>query len=247
MSKIKNELKSIAVELNNFLGSYIRIHDAVFRFSWRKSIPLPFIFKVIDFNDLYSQAAQILSELETRNQQINNVIKDTTPKQKRFAHFLSDYCTALIETVSLLKEILHQLYLKSQRSNKYSLNEHKKQCGLYQNAVDKHVSIGSQLNELYRELHNSSKLDYDEIEDVLKKWNKNSAEEVYWELKMGGAGEDIARRVTSGKDLLDKYLQLRNRLRQKGASRKGELLKSAFDIQELIAKGQANSQERRRS
>jgi len=79
-----------------------------------------------------------------------------------------------------------------------------------------------------------------EIEDVLRKWNKNSAEEVYWELKIPGAGEDIARRVTNDKDLLDKYLQLRNQLRQKGASRKEELLKSAFDIQELIAKGQTD-------
>lgn len=76
-----------------------------------------------------------------------------------------------------------------------------------------------------------------EIEDVLRKWNKNSAEEVYWELKIAGAGEDIARRVTNDKDLLDKYLQLRNQLRQKGASRKEELLKSAFDIQKLIANG----------
>jgi hypothetical protein len=84
------------------------------------------------------------------------------------------------------------------------------------------------------------------IGDVLKKWNKNSAEEVYWELIMAGAGEDIARRVTSDKDLLDKYLQLRNQLREKGASRKDELLKSAFDIQELIAKGQINSREKRR-
>jgi len=79
-----------------------------------------------------------------------------------------------------------------------------------------------------------------EIEDVLRKWNKNSAEEVYWELKIAGAGEDIARRVTNDKDLLDKYLQLRNQLRQKGASREEELLKSAFDIQELIAKGQTD-------
>jgi len=84
-----------------------------------------------------------------------------------------------------------------------------------------------------------------EIEDILRKRNKNSAEEVYWELKIAGAGEDIARRVTSDKDLLDKYLQLRNQLRQKGASRKGELLKSAFGIQKLIAKGQTDSQEKR--
>lgn len=159
MSDLKNELKSIAVEVNGLLGKYITIHDAVFKFSWRKIIPLPFIFKAIDFNNLHNQAKQILSELETCNQRIDTLIENTTQKERRFARFLSEYCMALIETVSLLKEILYQLYLKGENSNKYSLSEYNKQCALYKDAVSNYTSMGSQLNELYQELYGGSKPD----------------------------------------------------------------------------------------
>lgn len=152
MSELKKELKLIAVEVNELLGRYIEINDAIFKFSWRKIIPLPFIFKPIDFGHLHSEAKQILSQLETCNQQINSLLEDLTQKESRFAHFLSKYCMTLIETVSLLKGIIHQLCLKSEGSEKYSLTEHNKQCNLYKNAVDKYRTMGSQLNELYQEI-----------------------------------------------------------------------------------------------
>jgi len=151
MSAVRNELKSIAIEVNDILSRYIEIHDDVFKFSWRKIIPLPFVFKSIDFNDVHTQVKQILSELETCNEQINGLIENIAQKESRFAHFLSEYCIALIETVSLLKEILYQLYLKSQNSNEYSLSEYNKHCDLYKKAVDKYSSMGNRLNELYAE------------------------------------------------------------------------------------------------
>ncbi|MDO8885653.1 hypothetical protein [Candidatus Oleimmundimicrobium sp.] len=153
MSDLKNELRLIAVEVNELLSRYIEIHNAVFKFSWRKIIPLPFVFKSINFNDLHSRAKQILSELEACNQQINSLIEDTTQKESRFAHFLSEYCGALIKTVSLLKEILHQLHLKSENSSKYNLSKYNKQCDLYNEAVNKYSSMGGRLNELYSEFN----------------------------------------------------------------------------------------------
>jgi len=108
-----------------------------------------------------------------------------------------------------------------------------------QELIDTHC-IGAEtriFNWLYQKYFNEEyKPDRMEIEDVLRKWNKNSTEEVYWELMTTGAGEDIARRVISDKDLLDKYFQLRNQLRQKGVSNKNALLKIAMDMQDLIAK-----------
>lgn len=150
MSELEQELKLIAVEVNVLLSRYIEIHDTVFKFSWRKIIPLPFIFKPIDFGYLQSGAEQILSQLETCNQQINNLMEGLMHKQRDFAHFLSEYCVTLIETISLLRGILHQLHLKSQGSGKYSLTEYNRQCDLYKNAVVKYSATGDQLNELYR-------------------------------------------------------------------------------------------------
>jgi len=99
---------------------------------------------------LQSCAEQILSQLETCNQQIDNLIESLTQKERDFAHFLSGYCMTLIETVSLLRGILHQLHLKSQGSGKYSLAEYNSQFDLYKTAVDKYTTMGTQLNELYK-------------------------------------------------------------------------------------------------
>lgn len=153
MSGVKNELKSIAIKVNDLLSRYIGIHDVVFKFSWRKIIPLPFIFKTTDFNSLHIQAKQIFSELETCHEQIDDLIEKTAHKESRFAHFLSEYCISLIETVSLLKKILYQLYLKSQDSKEYGLGEYNKQCNLYKKAVNKYSNMGGRLNELYAEFN----------------------------------------------------------------------------------------------
>jgi len=152
MSGARKKLKSIAVEINTLLSKYIEIHDALFKFSWRKIIPLPFIFRPIDFDHLHGCAGQILSQLETCNQQVNSLAEELTQKENRFAGFLSEYCMTLIETVSLLEGILHQLQLKSEHSKGYSLAEHNKQCALYEKAVDKYMTMGDQLNELYQEI-----------------------------------------------------------------------------------------------
>lgn len=150
MSESKEVLKLIAVQINELLGKYIEIHDAVFKLSWRKIIPLPFIFKRVDFGHLHTGAEQILSQLGTCDQRINNLTEGLTQQENRFAHFLSEYCVALIETVSLLRGILDQLHLKSEDSGRYSLTEYNRECDLYKNAVDKYSAMGNQLNELYR-------------------------------------------------------------------------------------------------
>lgn len=151
MQDLKGELKSIAFDVNELLSRYTKIHDCVFKFSWREIIPLPFFFKKIDFKGLHTQATQLLHELENCNQRINNLIEDIAQKESRFAHFLSEYCMTLIETISILKGILYQLYLKSENSNEYSLSEHNKKINLYKGAIDKYTSMGSRLNELYSE------------------------------------------------------------------------------------------------
>lgn len=159
MPNSRNELKAIAIGINDLLKGYVEIHNAVFRFSWRRMIPLPFIFEAIDFDDLRSRAKHILSELETCNQRIDSLIGETAQKESRFAHFLSEYCMALIETVCLLKKILYQLCLRSENSNEYRLSEYNSQCNLYKEAVNKYTTMGGRLNELYSEFNQSRSRD----------------------------------------------------------------------------------------
>jgi len=149
----KNEHNAIALRINNLLSEYIIIHDEVFKFSWRKIIPLPFIFKVINFHDLHEKADEILNNLEKCNDDISRILSEVSDKESRFAHFLSEYCLALTNTVSLLKEMLYQLYLKSKNSGDYSLSKHNSLSKEYDKAVKKYYSMGNRLNELYTEFN----------------------------------------------------------------------------------------------
>ena len=151
MTNTRNELRSIAIEVNSLLSRYIVIHDAVFKFSLRKVIPLPSIFKAIDFGDLYNQAKQIIAELEKYNRETEDLIQKATQIERRFGLSLSEYCVALIETVSLLRDILFQLYLKSQNLSGYRLSEYNKQCDLYKKAASEYRSLGGRLNDVYSE------------------------------------------------------------------------------------------------
>jgi hypothetical protein len=146
----EEELKLIAVQVDGLLSRYIEINDAIFKFSWRKIIPLPFVFKPIDFGQLHYLAGEILSQLFVCDQQLRMLREDLTENEGLFADCLSEYCSTLIETVSLLKGITYQLNLKSERPEEYSLTEYQLQSRLYHDAVDKYTAMGDQLDELYQ-------------------------------------------------------------------------------------------------
>ena len=149
----KNELDEIALKINNLLSEYIIIHDEVFKFSWRKIIPLPFIFKAINFHDLHEKADKVLNNLEQCNDDLSRILSEVSDKESRFAHFLSEYCLVLTNTVSLLKEMLYQLYLKSENSGDYILSKHNSLSKEYDEAVRKYYNMGNRLNELYTEFN----------------------------------------------------------------------------------------------
>jgi phage-related minor tail protein len=149
----KNELNEIFLKINNLLNEYIVIHDEVFKFSWRKIIPLPFIFKAINFHNLQQKAEEILNELEQCNNDLNKILSKVSDKESRCAHFLSEYCLALTNTVSLLNNMLHQLYLKSENSGDYNLSKHNSLSKEYDEAVQKYYGMGNRLNELYKEFN----------------------------------------------------------------------------------------------
>ena len=130
----------------------------IFKFSWRKIIPLPFIFKPIDCTGLNRLLRELLSELKDYTQELSSLLEVTNEQESQFANVLLTYCEALIQTISLLEEITHLLALKSKGSNKYNLKEHNEKCELYNSSVSRYVSIGGQMNDLYQRLYGSRKI-----------------------------------------------------------------------------------------
>ena len=43
------DLPEELIRANAILREYVAIHDAIFKFSWRKTLPIPGIFKATDF------------------------------------------------------------------------------------------------------------------------------------------------------------------------------------------------------
>lgn len=145
-----SELKLIAIRTDRLLRRYIEIHDAVYKFSWRKIVPLPFIYKPIDFSSLNSQLKEILLELQEDVQAISHLLEVTQGQESHFGNVLLEYGEALIQAISFLEEITYLLTLKSNGSRDYSYTEHNEKCELYANAVSRYVSIGNELNDLYQ-------------------------------------------------------------------------------------------------
>lgn len=147
----KYELNETALKINNLLSKYIIIHDEVFKFSWRKIIPLPFIFKTMNFLDLHEKANEIMNNLKQCNDAVNRILSEASDQESRFAYFLSEYCLSLINTVSRLKGMLYQLYLKSENSGDYNLLKHNSLSAEYKKAVREYQNMGARLNKLHTE------------------------------------------------------------------------------------------------
>ena len=147
MPDISKQLSNTAFELQNLLRRYNAIHNAIFKFSCRKIFPFRFIFKAIDYSQLNNRASQLLFELENCNKYLSELIPKATPLIEEAARALSEYCTAIIKTVALLREITYQRYLKSENSGDYSIEKYNETCNQYDESIKKYLSIGKKLNK----------------------------------------------------------------------------------------------------
>jgi hypothetical protein len=157
MDTIKTELLQIATHVNRLLTSYISIHDSVFRFNWRHAIPLPFIFKPIDYPLLQQQAVAVVAQLRDSESALRNLrlVADSLSlpdPEIHFLHFMSDYVLALIETLVRLETVLNELRKKAEDPFSYKYSEYQHDLERYREAVAVYKSMGGRLNEVYYQL-----------------------------------------------------------------------------------------------
>jgi hypothetical protein len=136
MNKIPDEI----YQAHTILERYVVIHDTIFKFSWRKAIPIPGIFKPID----YGQHAEELNALASALQQIIITIANKTDIPDVFQKFVA----ALFETIKFLRDICTRLYHKSEGDlQSYPMNEYKADMARYEDLVNRYHSLGSAVNE----------------------------------------------------------------------------------------------------
>jgi hypothetical protein len=133
------DLPEELIQAHAVLDEYVAIHDAIFKFSWRKALPIPGLFKAIDYGAHLRDLGRLASELTT----FSLALKAKPGSLEVFHH----YAAALLEAVQSLQGIAGRLYEKSQGDlSKYSMTEYNIDVKTYDSLVSKYVAIGMALN-----------------------------------------------------------------------------------------------------
>ena len=133
------------IRANAIHGKYVAIHDAIFKFSWRKTLPIPGLFKAID----YGAHSKDLGRLASKLTAISSALKAESGSLEAY-----QYTAALLEAVQALREICRRYHEKSQGNvSKYPMAEYNANLKTYEGLMNKCQALGVALNRRIRDEH----------------------------------------------------------------------------------------------
>jgi len=139
MSKLSSEM----YQMHEILDGYIAIHDKIFKFSLRKAIPIPGLFKPIDYGQHFRELGSLVSALE----QVVNSVSNGAEVPSVF----QQYAMSLMKTMQFLRDMCKQLHDKSQGDlQSYTMLQYKSDVVMYERLVEEYRSLGSALNAYIR-------------------------------------------------------------------------------------------------
>jgi hypothetical protein len=149
-----SDIIEISFNISYLLDDYVKIHNKCFNTSIRHIVPIPGIFKSIDFGLHIKDLKNIILELLQYNDRINDIKnsdKNGSDIEKEYISFLNDYLDALLNTVSYFKYLLKPLYERSQNINNedYSMKTYKKNLAQYYDLINIYSKMGMELGEKY--------------------------------------------------------------------------------------------------
>jgi len=140
------DLPKELIQANAILGEYVAIHDAIFKFSWRKALPIPGFFKATDFGVHFRELDRLASQLAA----ISSALKAESGALEG-SH---QYMAALLEAIQALREICGRFYEKSQGDlSKYRMAEYTANLKTYEGLMNKCQELGVALNQHLRSEH----------------------------------------------------------------------------------------------
>ena len=133
------------IRTNAILGEYVAIHDAIFKFSWRKALSsIPRLFKATDFGAHVRELDRLASNLE----EISTALK-AEPEALEGSH---QYTGALFEAIQALRDICKRFAEKSQGDlSKYPMSEYNADLKSYEDLAKKSQELGIALNQRLRD------------------------------------------------------------------------------------------------
>ena len=140
------DLPDELIRINSILHEYVAIHDAIFKFAWRKAIPIPGLFKPTDFGAHFKDLSRLVSKLAA----LSSALKENAEALEG-SH---QYAAALLDTIQALREICRRFYEKSQgHLSQYPMSEYNADLKVYEGLLNKCQEFGIALN---RQLHKDS-------------------------------------------------------------------------------------------
>lgn len=137
------DLPEELIRVNAILCEYVTIHDTIFKFSWRKALPIPGLFKATDFGAHFRDLGRLASELAATSSALK-----VESGSLEGSH---QYTAALLKAAQALQEICGQFYEKSQGDlGKYPMAEHNANLKTYEGLMNKCQGLGVALNQHLR-------------------------------------------------------------------------------------------------
>jgi hypothetical protein len=140
------DLPDELIRVNAILHEYVAIHDAIFKFAWRKAIPIPGLFKPTDFGAHFKDLSRLASKLIALSSALKADLGTLEGTHQ--------YAAALLEAIQALREICKKFYEKSQgHLSQYPMAEYNADLKVYEGLLNKCQEFGIALN---RQLHKDS-------------------------------------------------------------------------------------------
>ena len=146
-----------AVEMDDVLSEQIRVHNLLFKISIRNIIPIPWVFKPIDFegpqkdlNSLNAAMWNILAATQKLLEEGQTVSGRTFREEELiFGEVFLEYGKSLRNSILMLENLCVELHLKSQNSNKLSRSEYNELLSSYKENERQRLTLGPKLNEVW--------------------------------------------------------------------------------------------------
>lgn len=144
-------VRKIGLNVHSVLSRYVSVHNEVYRFSFRKVLPIPGLFKAIDFRHLQSLLSGLIDELDACEQEIALVAENRSLAAAESACLpaLRSFASALSATLDRLHYICRQLYERSQGSTAYTRRQFKADSQEYDALVQQYGAAAARLNPLF--------------------------------------------------------------------------------------------------
>lgn len=148
----REQISHLSLDVHRLLSEYVAVHDDVFKASVRRVIPLPLIFRAIEWGKHVSAIEAIAEDLDRCTDRAEYLAILSTADQRAYLDSLSQYLRALIATVALFKAVLDGMHAKAQSWRSYKWRTYRHDITKYKQSISVYIALGNGLGDKLRNL-----------------------------------------------------------------------------------------------